>query len=377
MQKYYYNDGANRQGPFTAEELVQKNITPETPVWYEGLENSTTAGEIEEIKTLLVQQQGNMRSEAAPVAASAAEPEKVQEEVTPAAAIAQEKKPEAPAPAPAAKKAAPGKAGKKSTAWLSWVIALLIFGGAGYFVFQNMQQDSKNGSGTGTIASADDSTTLKKYIDQQTPENTNPVADNNANDSLEVPRPMADGDEAVTENNAASAVPPVKNTNAKQPAVTKPPVPTAKDKKAETQAAAQKQASENKAKAEAAQAALLAKEKEYRNNWAKYITIGKLDVKQNEDEGIDPFNVTVFNSTNAVIDKVTVRVDYWKKDKKVVQSETLTIFNIPPGAGLNSRAAGYKKGNNAKAVVTGITCRKLHFCYPGNSYTPDDPFYCN
>ena len=37
MKKYYYTDGANSFGPFTLEELQEKNIGRETMIWYEGV----------------------------------------------------------------------------------------------------------------------------------------------------------------------------------------------------------------------------------------------------------------------------------------------------------------------------------------------------
>ena len=53
MKKYYFNDGTTQQGPFTLEEMQAKNIMAETPVWYDGLADSTTAGKVEELKDLI------------------------------------------------------------------------------------------------------------------------------------------------------------------------------------------------------------------------------------------------------------------------------------------------------------------------------------
>ncbi|HEY6143208.1 MAG TPA: GYF domain-containing protein [Flavobacterium sp.] len=54
MKKYYLHNGTESSGPFDIEELKVKNITTQTPVWYEGLEKWKTAGEIEELKSLFV-----------------------------------------------------------------------------------------------------------------------------------------------------------------------------------------------------------------------------------------------------------------------------------------------------------------------------------
>ena len=37
MSKYYYHNGTDKQGPFTMEELRNENISQDTYVWYEGL----------------------------------------------------------------------------------------------------------------------------------------------------------------------------------------------------------------------------------------------------------------------------------------------------------------------------------------------------
>lgn len=52
MRKYYTNDGEHTSEPLTIEELKNLNITPDTPIWYEGLDEWTTAKNIEELKEL-------------------------------------------------------------------------------------------------------------------------------------------------------------------------------------------------------------------------------------------------------------------------------------------------------------------------------------
>ena len=39
MKKYYLHDGTNNIGPFDFEELNQKSITRNTPIWCEGMED--------------------------------------------------------------------------------------------------------------------------------------------------------------------------------------------------------------------------------------------------------------------------------------------------------------------------------------------------
>lgn len=52
MQKYFYTDGANNFGPFTLEELRLKNITRETQVWFQGMSNWESAGNVPELNEL-------------------------------------------------------------------------------------------------------------------------------------------------------------------------------------------------------------------------------------------------------------------------------------------------------------------------------------
>ncbi|MGB4205819.1 MAG: CD225/dispanin family protein [Bacteroidales bacterium] len=52
MKKYYYSDGTNQFGPFTLEELRNKNITRETLVWFPELSRWKPAGTIPELATI-------------------------------------------------------------------------------------------------------------------------------------------------------------------------------------------------------------------------------------------------------------------------------------------------------------------------------------
>jgi hypothetical protein len=53
MKKYYLHQNGNQTGPFSFEELKGFSITPETPVWVEGLPVWLAAKDIPEISTLL------------------------------------------------------------------------------------------------------------------------------------------------------------------------------------------------------------------------------------------------------------------------------------------------------------------------------------
>jgi len=54
MRQYFIHDGQNEKGPLDFDSLKTSNIKKDTPIWYEGLDNWTTAGEVEELKKLFV-----------------------------------------------------------------------------------------------------------------------------------------------------------------------------------------------------------------------------------------------------------------------------------------------------------------------------------
>jgi hypothetical protein len=54
MKKYFLHNGTESSGPFDLEELKAKRITKNSPVWFEGMENWKTAGEIPELGTVFV-----------------------------------------------------------------------------------------------------------------------------------------------------------------------------------------------------------------------------------------------------------------------------------------------------------------------------------
>lgn len=54
MKKYFLHNGIESSGPFDIQELKTKRITQNTPVWFDGMENWSTAGKIEELSNLFV-----------------------------------------------------------------------------------------------------------------------------------------------------------------------------------------------------------------------------------------------------------------------------------------------------------------------------------
>ena len=52
MKKYFYTNGNDKLGPFSIEELKEKNINSETFIWYEGLSDWKKVSEISELNGL-------------------------------------------------------------------------------------------------------------------------------------------------------------------------------------------------------------------------------------------------------------------------------------------------------------------------------------
>ncbi len=52
MKKYYLHHKDEQLGPFSIEELKEKQIRGNTPIWYEGLSDWTTAEKVEDLKVL-------------------------------------------------------------------------------------------------------------------------------------------------------------------------------------------------------------------------------------------------------------------------------------------------------------------------------------
>lgn len=53
MKKYFLHDGSQQAGPFDIEELKTKNLNQNTPVWFEGLNEWTRIGEVDELKEII------------------------------------------------------------------------------------------------------------------------------------------------------------------------------------------------------------------------------------------------------------------------------------------------------------------------------------
>lgn len=53
MRKYFIHNGEAENGPFDIEQLKTMQIKSETPIWFEGLQNWTTAQNVDELKSII------------------------------------------------------------------------------------------------------------------------------------------------------------------------------------------------------------------------------------------------------------------------------------------------------------------------------------
>jgi uncharacterized membrane protein YhaH (DUF805 family) len=53
MKKYFHSVGKEKNGPISLDVLKQENITKDTLIWVEGLDDWTPAGELDEMKPIL------------------------------------------------------------------------------------------------------------------------------------------------------------------------------------------------------------------------------------------------------------------------------------------------------------------------------------
>ena len=53
MKKYFYSDGKEKHGPLTLDELKQEDISKETLIWFEGIDDWKLAGDLDEMKPIL------------------------------------------------------------------------------------------------------------------------------------------------------------------------------------------------------------------------------------------------------------------------------------------------------------------------------------
>ena len=368
MSTYFIKNEAGQEGPFTLEELKTKGISAGTSILQEGTENWTTAGELAELKALFAAPEAGVPAAISETTIPAENEIKTTTAATATTATTLAATAATPAPPPASAPVA--TAGRKTgSAVIGWILSFAAIGGTGYYVYQDMEKNKDAAADVTTIQQTDSVATQDVT--------TNDHLDTTATITTEFP--LTDTAAVVTSEPATTNVTPTStlttSTTTKDPVALK----KAEEEKKKLLAAQAKKKEDEKKKlllAEAKKkeaAAAAARETALRNNWARYVTVGSYKIEG--DDKVKPFTIPVNNGYSVSLDKVTLRVDYLKKNK-LVTTETLVLNNIGANNTQTVQAAGNKKGHTANVYITGINSSQLHLCYPVHNGNPNDPFYC-
>jgi hypothetical protein len=120
------------------------------------------------------------------------------------------------------------------------------------------------------------------------------------------------------------------------------------------------------------------KNRNYRNNWRDYIEVDKDHNKPGLFGGISGLELTVTNSTEYLLDEVTVTVSYIKENGGVWKTIEVPVYNIPAKGEKSYSVPDVGRGVAVETGISGILSKKMHFCYtPGNwASNMDDPYFC-
>ena len=129
---------------------------------------------------------------------------------------------------------------------------------------------------------------------------------------------------------------------------------------------------------------LTIKNRNFRNNFEKYIRVSTNQYTYNELGGISNLDIIVSNDTDYMLDEVNVNVDYIKDNGDIFKSEIVTLNNIPAHQNKSASAPESNRGTSVEVRMDGITSKKMHFCFYatngiGTYSEPEnanDPYFC-
>ena len=125
---------------------------------------------------------------------------------------------------------------------------------------------------------------------------------------------------------------------------------------------------------------LTAKNMQYRNNWANYITANTGTYSYMAIGGISDLGITVSNSTEYSLDEVNVEIYYIQANRETFKTETISLNNITPNSSKRVGAPNSDRGLSVKIRIVSITAKSFKFCY--NAYgagngNPRDSWQCD
>lgn len=280
MRKYFIHNGETENGPFDIEQLKSMQIKNETPIWYEGIQNWTIAGKVEELKSIIISTSTPPKFENFSQQNTNINPPKFTQ--------TQQKEIE--------------KEPKKKNILGNILFGIGVVGAifiVGVLIFGSSNSEN-NYNENGEIIGIDSSA-------------------------------IAIDDEKERINEELT----IKNRN-------------------------------------------------FRNNFEKYIKVSTNNYSYNELGGISNLDIIVTNNTDYMLDEVNVNVDYIKDNGEIFKSEIVTINNIPAHQDKSVSAPESNRGTSVEVRMDAITSKKMHFCFYATNgigaYTEpentNDPYFC-
>jgi hypothetical protein len=127
---------------------------------------------------------------------------------------------------------------------------------------------------------------------------------------------------------------------------------------------------------------LTLKNRNYRNNFEKYIIVDTNQYTIDGLGGISNLDVVVRNTTEYSLDEVTVTIEYIQENGDVFKSEEVSFYNIPPNKDKSLSAPDSPRGLSVNVRMDMITSKQMHFCFytmngRGQFIENDkDPYFC-
>lgn len=122
---------------------------------------------------------------------------------------------------------------------------------------------------------------------------------------------------------------------------------------------------------------LTAKNMNYRNNWPQYIKASHGSYYSHDIlGGITGLTVKVNNTTDYILDQVTVEVEYIKLNGGLYKAEHVSLFGIKPNEAMQVNAPDSDRGTSVRIKIVEVMSKKMHFCYPINNGNMNDPWFC-
>lgn len=120
-------------------------------------------------------------------------------------------------------------------------------------------------------------------------------------------------------------------------------------------------------------------EREIRNNINNWVTISANQYKVNRLEGIRYLTIIVNNETDFLINRITIAIDYFKKEGKLCKVRYVTIKNLSKTQSKSLTIPDCNCGTSIKITTKQIRSKELQLCYDDGEKAEKeelDPNHC-